>query len=179
MLSSEIETTLGGRYLTKFIYPYNVREFLLANEMIIDEKSMLQTKTIGKIKRLFDDYYTFGGFPETVLYKNKREYISRVYQKILLGDIATRNNIHNSAGLKILIKKIAETVKDTISYSKLHIAYSISNISNNREIKSLVILASEMDEVKNFIIIPKEEEQILEASGITIKVVPALKWLLQ
>lgn len=286
MLSSEIETTLGGRYLTKFIYPYNVREFLLANEMIIDEKSMLQTKTIGKIKRLFDDYYTFGGFPETVLYKNKREYISRVYQKILLGDIATRNNIRNSAGLKILIKKIAETVKDTISYSKLYnilktvgvgiskdviidyikyaqdsylifairnyvakfaekettpkyyfsdngllslflnksdsallenliaiklfqnnpndiyylksektnididffipetetaiqVAYSISKISNNREIESLVKLASEMDEVKNFIIITKEEEQILEVSGITIKVIPALKWLLQ
>lgn len=69
MLSREIETTLGGRYLTKFIYPYNVREFLLANEMIIDEKSMLQTKTIGKIERFFDDYYTYGGFPETVLYK--------------------------------------------------------------------------------------------------------------
>lgn len=80
MLSSEIETTLGGRYLTKFIYPYNVREFLLANEMIIDEKSMLQTKTIGKIKRLFDDYYTYGGFPETVLYKTS-ENMYQVFTK--------------------------------------------------------------------------------------------------
>lgn len=78
-----------------------------------------------------------------------------------------------------MIKKIAETVKDTISYSKLHIAYSISNISNNREIESLVKLASEMNEVKNFIIITKEEEQILEVADITIKVIPAWKWLLQ
>ena len=53
-------------------------------------------------------------------YQNKREYVSSIYQKVLLGDIAARNGIRNPNGLQLLMKKIAESVKDEISYSKLH-----------------------------------------------------------
>ena len=88
--------------------------------LIGKSESIFGTKESGKIKREFSEYFYFGGFPETLNYQNKREYVSSIYQKVLLGDIAARNGIRNPNGLKLLMKKIAESVKDEISYSKLH-----------------------------------------------------------
>lgn len=283
MLSSEIEKTLGGRFLSKYISPYNFREFLTAKQQDFSESSILSTKSSGKIIRNFTEYFYFGGFPETVNFIEKREYVSSIYQKILLGDIATRNNIRNLTGLKILIKKIAETTKDEISYSKLHnilksigiqiskdviidyvkyahqsylifsvknyfskfvekettpkyffydnglinlfllneeprllenlvainlkhkykdevfylksssididffvpeiqtvfqVAYSIKNISSQREINSLVEVAKSFKEAKQFVIITFEEEDSINIDNIEIKIIPVWKWLL-
>lgn len=120
MLSSEIERTLGGRYLSQQVSPFNFREFLTAKGIGYGEADILSTKTSGAIRREFEEYFSFGGLPESLELKDKRGYASSVYQKILLGDIASRNGIRNSAGLRLLIKKIAESVKDELSYSKLH-----------------------------------------------------------
>ena len=95
MLSAEIENRLGGRYLTKYVTPYNFREFLKAKKIDYSEKSLLGTKDSGKIEREMENYFYFGGFPENLEYKDKREYVSSIYQKVLLGDIAARNGIRN------------------------------------------------------------------------------------
>ncbi len=108
MLSAEIENRLGGRYLTKYVTPYNFREYLTARKVDFSDKAILATKERGKIKREMETYFYFGGFPENLEYKNKREYVSSIYQKILLGDIAARHGIRNNTGLRLLIKKIAE-----------------------------------------------------------------------
>ena len=120
MLSSEIEERLGGRYLTKYITPYNFAEFLRAKKIDFSESALLTTKENGKIRAAFEQYFYFGGFPETLNYFDKRVYVSSIYQKILLGDIASRNNIRNPNALRIMMKKMAESVKDELSYSKLH-----------------------------------------------------------
>lgn len=120
MLSGEIATTLGGRYLIKYITPYNFNEYLTALHIPHDEKALLQTRTNGLIRSGCSEYLQYGGLPEAIQYKSKREYISSVYQKILLGDIITRNQIRNDYAMKMLIKKIAESVRSEISYSKLH-----------------------------------------------------------
>jgi len=284
MLSQEIENRLGGRYLTKYITPYNFTEFLTAKQIDFSDKAIFGTKESGKIKREFSEYFYFGGFPETLNFQNKREYVSSIYQKVLLGDIAARNSIRNPNGLQILMKKIAESVKDEISYSKLHnilktigvkiskdividyigyakqsfliftiknyfskfvekettpkyyfndngllnlflnkeeprllenlvainlwnnykgnvyylksknldvdffieetgsaiqVAYSVTNISDDRETKSLVEAAKTLKEAKEFIIITYEEEKELNIDGIKIKVIPIWKWLLK
>ena len=282
MLSQEIENRLGGRYLTKYITPYNFTEFLTAKQIDFSDKSIFGTKESGKIKREFSEYFYFGGFPETLNYQNKREYVSSIYQKVLLGDIAARNGIRNPNGLQLLMKKIAESVKDEISYSKLHnilktigvkiskdividyigyakqsfliftiknyfskfvekettpkyyfndngllnlflnkeeprllenlvainlwnkfkgnvyylksqnldvdfyieetgtaiqVAYSITNISDDRETKSLVEAAKTLKEAKEFVIITYEEEKELNIDGVKIQVIPVWKWL--
>ena len=282
MLSQEIENRLGGRYLTKYITPYNFTEFLTAKQIDFSDKAIFGTKESGKIKREFSEYFYFGGFPETLNYQNKREYVSSIYQKVLLGDIAARNSIRNPNGLQLLMKKIAESVKDEISYSKLHnilktigvkiskdividyigyakqsfliftiknyfskfvekettpkyyfndngllnlflnkeeprllenlvainlwnnykgniyylksqnldvdffieetgtaiqVAYSITNISDDRETKSLVEAAKTLKEAKKFVIITYEEEKELNIDGIKIQGIPVWKWL--
>ena len=282
MLSQEIENRLGGRYLTKYITPYNFTEFLTAKQIDFSDKAIFGTKESGKIKREFSEYFYFGGFPETLNYQNKREYVSSIYQKVLLGDIAARNGIRNPNGLQLLMKKIAESVKDEISYSKLHnilktigvkiskdividyigyakqsfliftiknyfskfvekettpkyyfndngllnlflnkeeprllenlvainlwnkfkgnvyylksqnldvdffieetgtaiqVAYSITNISDDRETKSLVEAAKTLKEAKEFVIITYEEEKELNIDGVKIQVIPVWKWM--
>lgn len=120
MLSRDIEKTLGGRYLSKYISTYNFREFLTANKIKHGRNDLYKTKTIGTVKAFFDQYYTFGGFPERLLYKEKREYVSSIYQKILLGDIVARNGIRNDDVLRIMMKKMTETVGEPLSYTKRH-----------------------------------------------------------
>ena len=129
MLSREIETTLGGRFFAKHITPYTFGEYLTACEIPHNEPAMLGTKTNGKIRAAYAQYLQYGGLPESLLYKAKREYISGVYQKVLLGDIITRNKIRNDYAVKILVKKIAESVRNEISYSKLQKTLHAVNVS--------------------------------------------------
>ena len=133
MLSREIATTLGGRYLTKYITPYNFDEYLTALDVPHDSRALLQTKANGRIRSHCADYLQYGGFPETLQYTAKREYISSVYQKILLGDISARNSIRNDYAIKILMKKLAESVKSEISYTKLHGILKSIGISVGKE----------------------------------------------
>ena len=284
MLSSEIENRLGGRYLTKYVTPYNFREYLTAKKIDFSDKAIFSTKSAGKIKREFSSYFYFGGFPENLEYKDKREYVSSIYQKILLGDIAARNSIRNNTGLRILLKKIGESVKDEVSYSKLHnilktigvsiskdvvidyigyarqsflifalrnyfskfvdkettpkyyfndngllnlflykeeprllenliainlwnkyknqvyylktqnldvdffieetgeviqVAYSVGNISNDRETNALVEAAKTVKDAKKFIIITYDEEKELTINDLKIEVIPVWKWLIR
>lgn len=129
MLSREIETTLGGRFFAKHITPYTFGEYLTACEIPYNEQALLGTKTNGKIRAACTQYLQYGGLPESLLYKAKREYISGVYQKVLLGDIITRNKIRNDYAVKILVKKIAESVRNEISYSKLQKTLHAVNVS--------------------------------------------------
>lgn len=50
---------------------------------------------------------------------NKREYIKSVYEKVLLGDIVEREKIKNKVALRLMIKKIAETVMHEVSFNTL------------------------------------------------------------
>ena len=119
MLSREIEGALGGRYLSKRIDTYSFAEYLDATETPHGEREMLSTRANAAIRNRFDEYLRFGGFPESVAYVEKREYVSSVYQKILLGDIVARNGIRNANALKLLVKKLAESVRSDISCNRL------------------------------------------------------------
>lgn len=128
MLSKEVEAKLGGRYISKEIMPYSFSEFLKANGI---EKNGYSVKEIGKVNYLLNQYFINGGFPESLLFVNKREYISNIYQKVLYNDIIVHNSIRNENGIKLMIKKIAESLKQDLSFTKLQniitgIGYKIS-----------------------------------------------------
>ncbi len=119
MLSSDVQTTLGGRYLTQEVYPYSFREFLNANEVDFDESFLVTTQSRAYVARLLEDYFTFGGFPEGAQLQAKRHYLTSVYQKIYLGDIAARHQIENKFALRLLFKKLAESIKQPLSFSRI------------------------------------------------------------
>ena len=128
MLSKEVEAKLGGRYISKEILPYSFKEFLRANSV---NKEAYSVKEIGQINSLLNDYFVNGGFPESLQFKNKREYVSSIYQKVLYNDIIVHNDVRNENGMKLMIKKIAESVKQDLSYTRIQniitgIGYKIS-----------------------------------------------------
>lgn len=119
MLSSDIATTLGGRYITKHILPYSFSEYLSANNIPYDDMNIATTSGRADVQRYFAEYFRFGGFPEGAQLASKRDYLNSVYQKIYIGDIATRNKIDNLFSLRILFRKMAESVKQPTSFTRL------------------------------------------------------------
>ena len=119
MLSKEMMSTLGGRYIPIEIYPFSFAEYLRWAGIPYDEKSLLGTSARVNLKKAYEEYVKWGGLPESLGLSVKRNYISSVYQKIYLGDICTRNKISNPNLLRLLIKKIAEGVKHPVSYTRL------------------------------------------------------------
>jgi len=119
MLSSEIASTLGGRFMTVKVFPYTFKEYLDANGRKKDYKGVLTTTDRAQIIGLYNKYVKYGAFPELVEIRNKREYLNSIYQTIYLGDIITRNKISNDFAIRIILKKIAESVMHSLSYTRL------------------------------------------------------------
>lgn len=119
MLSSEIASTLGGRFIIMNIYPYSFTEYLTANRREKNYLDVISTQDRADVLSLYNEYVTFGAFPELVDIKNKRAFLSSIYQTIYLGDIITRNKISNDFAIKLILKKIAESVTKPLSFSRL------------------------------------------------------------
>ena len=119
MLSKEVATTLGGRFFIYDAYPYSLKEYLTAQKVELKEHWEYDTVLRSEVKRHLDEYFYYGGLPEIILFKNKRAMLSSLYQKIYLGDICARNNIKNDRVMNILIKKMAESVKQPLSFNRL------------------------------------------------------------
>lgn len=118
MLSSEIATTLGGRYMIHEVYPYSLAEYLKASGIDINAKNALYTH--GKdIVRLANKYFQHGGMPETVGMKEPRSWMSNLFNKIFFGDLVARYKIRNDYALRVMIRKIAESVKQPLSYNRI------------------------------------------------------------
>lgn len=119
MLSSEIASTLGGRFIIMNVYPYSFAEYLTANHREKNYLDVISTQDRADVLSLYNEYVTFGAFPELVDIKNKRAFLSSIYQTIYLGDIITRNKISNDFAVRLILKKIAESVTKPLSFSRL------------------------------------------------------------
>ena len=69
------------------------------------------------ILRLFQ----LGGLPELMLIETieKRQWLSNLFNKIFFGDLITRYSIRNDLAMKVLIRKLAESVKQPSSFNRL------------------------------------------------------------
>lgn len=119
MLSKEIASTLGGRFMIVNVFPYSFKEYLSANHIkniILDQ---LGTKKRADIVSQYEQYVTYGAFPELVDIKNKRPFLNNIYQTVYLQDIITRNKITNDFAVRLILKKIAESVTKVLSFNRL------------------------------------------------------------
>ena len=119
MLSSEIASTLGGRFVIMNIYPYSFSEYLNANHMKKDYLDVISTKDRADVLSKYNEYVTYGAFPELVEIRNKRAFLNSIYQTVYLGDIITRNKITNDFAIRLILKKIAESLTKPLSFSRL------------------------------------------------------------
>lgn len=120
MLSHDVATTLGGRYFIKEVFPFSFAEYLRAVGVDLTDATLLST-TSGRsaVKHWFEEYFLFGGFPEAIPLLAKRDYLMSLYQKLYLGDIAARHNIENTFALRVMYKKLVESIKQPVSYTRI------------------------------------------------------------
>ena len=151
MLSSEIATTLGGRYLIKDIYPFSFREFLSVKKIDMEDKNALY-KYRSAIVKSYEEYFYDGGLPETLMMSDKRSWISSLFNKIFFGDLVTRHQVRNDFALRIMIRKLAESVKQPTSYNR--IASIASTVGKKISVDTVIDYISYLQE--SWLILPFE-----------------------
>lgn len=119
MLSKEIASTLGGRFMIVNVFPYSFKEYLSANHIENVRLDQIGTKKRADIVSQYEQYVTYGAFPELVDIKNKRVFLNNIYQTVYLRDIITRNKITNDFAVRLILKKIAESVTKALSFNRL------------------------------------------------------------
>lgn len=119
MLSKEIASTLGGRFMILNVFPYSFKEYLSANHIENVRLDQIGTKKRADIVSQYEQYVTYGAFPELVDIKNKRVFLNNIYQTVYLRDIITRNKITNDFAVRLILKKIAESVTKALSFNRL------------------------------------------------------------
>lgn len=118
MLSREIATTLGGRFIVRHVYPFSFAEYLQYKDVTLQEHWQFSSQR-SQIRALFTDYFQYGGFAETFSRLDKQEWLNWLCQKIVLGDIIARNDIRSIGIIRLLTKKLAESVMQPMTLVRL------------------------------------------------------------
>lgn len=110
LLSGELATYLGGRYVEFKIYPFSFKEVL----DIIPQKNPAEA---------FQMYLARGGMPFLYQFpideKSAMQYLSDIYDSIILKDIATRNKIRDIELLKRIIQFFIANIGNTFSAANI------------------------------------------------------------
>ena len=111
MLSSELSTLIGGRYIEIYIQPLSYSEFLTFHRL-----SDSNTDTLEK-------YIEFGGMPGLVQVGLDREsalkYLSSIYDTTLLKDVVMRNQVRNVDFMAKLVQFMADNEGKLISANNI------------------------------------------------------------
>jgi predicted AAA+ superfamily ATPase len=133
MLKEELHTALGCRFVTKEVFPFSFKEYLSFHKIIVKRK-IENVDMREQVIKLFNDYFYYGGFAESFAFHDKRNRINLLYQKVLLSDIISVNGIKNENAVRILIRKLAESVTQPSSAAKIKNMINSSGISLTRSI---------------------------------------------
>lgn len=110
LLSGELATYLAGRYVEFKIYPFSFKEVM----DIMPQKTPVEA---------FQSYLTRGGMP--FLYQvpvddtSAMQYLSDIYDSIILKDIATRNRVRDIDLLKRIIQFLIANIGNTFSAASI------------------------------------------------------------
>lgn len=111
LLSSEIATLLSGRYVEIQMLPLSFKEYL----------SSWNDKT--DLNRKYKDYIRYSSFPYALeLMENKKlinDYLSGIYNTVILKDVVTRSKISDVMMLESLIRFMFDNIGNLCSIKKI------------------------------------------------------------
>lgn len=114
LLSGELATYLGGRYVEFVIYPFSFSEFTDLYHQTAPETSVPQC---------FQKYLLCGGMPylSNIRYEEEpsRQYLTDLFNSVQLKDIVRRNSIRDIDLLERVISYITVNVGNTFSAASL------------------------------------------------------------
>lgn len=131
MLSSEMATVLTGRYLQIEMLPFSLEETLNWHNASSD----LASTTLA----ITDDYIHNGGYPETIAARNiTKNYLSTLFDSILLKDVARRHNIRNTPDLYNLATYLLSNFCNPISINNLAEELGLSSATTAKKFCNLL-----------------------------------------
>lgn len=114
LLSGELATYLGGRYVEFVIYPFSFEEFIEIYRPIAGEESL---------SKCFKKYLLCGGMPylSNIRYADEpsRQYLKDLFNSVQLKDIVTRNKIRDVDLLQRITAYVMANVGNTFSATSL------------------------------------------------------------
>jgi predicted AAA+ superfamily ATPase len=117
LLSNEMASVLTGRYLQINILPFNFKEIIDYKKIEISVDTPV--KKAGLLQQM-TDFLQYGGFPETVLSRNiVRNYLSSLFDSVLLKDITKRYKIRNTNELYNLANYLSANFCNLFSINEL------------------------------------------------------------
>lgn len=124
LLSGELATYLGGRYVEFEIYPFSFEEYIECRGA---------SGNSGELPAEFRNYIETGGMPFLASFDGDRtsavHYLRDIYNSVVLKDVVKRNNIRDIDLLERIIAYVLANVGHTFS------ARSISNYFKNENRK--------------------------------------------
>ncbi|MFN7170977.1 MAG: ATP-binding protein, partial [Candidatus Omnitrophota bacterium] len=159
LLSEELATLLTGRQLYFEIFPLSFPEFLNFNGLDIDSQKTAILNSL-EIKRLFRDYFRFGGFPEVTLGKNeefKRRILVSYYEDIINRDIVQRFKIKKIDKLKSLVRFYLTNISSYVSFNKISKFIQLP-VETIRRFSSFIETSDLLFFIKRFSYSVKEQE---------------------
>ena len=114
LLSGELATYLGGRYVEFIIYPFSFAEFMELYRAIVPDES---------VQKGFQKYLLSGGMPylANIRYADEpsKQYLYDLFNSVQLKDIVQRNKIRDVDLLERIIAYVMENVGNLFSASSL------------------------------------------------------------
>ena len=119
LLSSEMATSLTGRYIQIPVFPFSFMEFLHVNDPSIDVNPETPLET-GKLLGWLHTYMLNGGFPETILNPGLlKNYLSSLFDSVLLKDILKRFRIRQTQQLYDLSNFLLSNYTNLFTYNQI------------------------------------------------------------
>lgn len=116
MLSIELGTKLTGRHITRELFPFSYAEYLA----FTGEKRGPESA---------DSYMLRGGFPE-MLKTDEPEVLMRLFQDILIRDVAVRHGIRNTSSLQQLAVWLISNIGKPVTGNSLKKIFDIGSSSS-------------------------------------------------
>lgn len=114
LLSGELATYLGGRYVEFVIYPFSFAEFMELYKMVMPDES---------VQKCFQKYLLAGGMPylANIRYADEpsKQYLHDLFNSVQLKDIVKRNKIRDVDLLERMIVYVMANVGNTFSAASL------------------------------------------------------------
>ena len=118
MLSRDIETVLGGRYLSVYVFTYSFEEYLKAIGISVSGGSQYGRNAI-ELQRHFRAYCEWGGVRGLVSGGGVGVWLNSLYNRIFFNDLVVRHKVKNEDSLRMCIRRLAESVMLPCSLNRL------------------------------------------------------------
>ena len=137
-MSSELVTLLSGRYIELKMLPLSFKEYYQAR-LEYQNLDSEENKILKTLMQYYNEYIVNSSFPYTLQLnnnlKNIYEYLSGIYNSVLLKDIVARLKIADVIRLERVVKYIFDNIGNLTSISK--IANTLTSMGRKTDTKTI------------------------------------------